>query len=213
VAAKEVQRQIGVTYKTAWRMCREIRRYMGFVDGDRPLGGDDGHDAKIVEVDDTVLGGYRPRSQMYDNKAYVLGIVERGGEVVLRVVGDHTNRTLYPHLARWIKPGSLVMTDEAKAFDMLDGMHDRQTVNHSEEEYVRGIVYTNTIESFWSHLKRSIKGTYISVSKKHLQKYLWEFEFRHNLRRSPHLMLDRLLQSFPAVLASPLPSASGRTAA
>jgi transposase len=95
------------------------------------------------------------------------------------------------------------MSDEAREYRFLGVVHDHQTVNHSDKEYVRGIVHTNNIEAFWAHLKRSMKGTYIAVSKKHLQKYLWEFEFRHNLRHSPHLMLDRLLQAFPKVALSP----------
>ena len=72
-------------------------------------------------------------------------------------------------------------------------IYNHESVNHSEKEYVRGDAHTNTIESYWSLLKRGINGTYIHVSKKHLQKYLWEFEYRHNLRRSPHLMVDLLL--------------------
>lgn len=70
-------------------------------------------------------------------------------------------------------------------------------VSHKSEEYVRGSVHTNTIEAFWSNFKRSIAGTYVAVSKKHLQTYLREFEYRHNLRKSPHLMMDVLLQAFP----------------
>jgi hypothetical protein len=202
VAAKEVQRQIGVTYKTAWRMCREVRRYMGYVDGDREVGGPPQEPSKIIEVDDTFLGG-KSRRGLAPNKAVILGIIERGGDVLLRIVNDRTTLTLRPHLQRWLKPGSLIMSDEAREYRFLGVVHDHQTVNHSDKEYVRGIVHTNNIEAFWAHLKRSMKGTYIAVSKKYLQKYLWEFEFRHNLRHSPHLMLDRLLQAFPKVALSP----------
>jgi hypothetical protein len=89
------------------------------------------------------------------------------------------------------------MTDEAKAFRSLSGDFDMETINHARGEYVRGDCHTNTIEAFWANLKRGINGTYIHVSAKHLQKYLWEFEFRHNMRRCPHLMLDALLLAFP----------------
>lgn len=91
----------------------------------------------------------------------------------------------------------------------LDVGFNHETVNHAEKEYVRGDVHTNTIESFWSALKRGINGTYIHVSSKHLQKYLWEFEYRHNLRRLPHLMMERLLRSFPKNDPTPWPSEAG----
>jgi hypothetical protein len=133
VAAKEVQRQLGVTYKTAWRMCYLIRLYMGYVDGDYPLGGP----GKTVEPDKTFIGGH----------------------------------------------------DEAS--------HNHEAVNHSAKEYVRGDIHTNTIESFWSQVKRGINGTYVWVSKKHLQLYLREFEYRH--KKQPRLMFELLLQAFPKV--------------
>ena len=91
--------------------------------------------------------------------------------------------------------GSRVHTDKGKAYGDLDihgFQHER--VDHSKKEYVRGDVHTNTIEGFWGALKRGINGTYVWVSAKHLQKYLWEFEFRHNLRREPWLMFQLLLQ-------------------
>jgi transposase len=89
------------------------------------------------------------------------------------------------------------MTDDAQVYNGLDIQgYAHESVNHSAEEYVRGDAHTNTIESFWSMLRRSINGTYIHVSKKHLQKYLWEFEYRHNLRHSPDLILPALLQVF-----------------
>lgn len=97
VAAKEVQRQIGVTYKTAWRMCNRIRRYMGYVDGDFPVGGPTG---KMVEVDKTHIGGYDKMGE--DDKAIVLGMVERGGDVVTRIVADRRATTVVPEILRWV---------------------------------------------------------------------------------------------------------------
>ena len=104
------------------------------------------------------------------------------------------------------RAGSRIATDEAKAFQGLpkEG-YAHGTVNHSKKEYVNGQVHTNTIEAFWGNLKRGISGTYVSVSKQHLQKYLWEFEFRHNLRKSPELMLRALLMAFPRPQARPSP--------
>ena len=93
VAAKEVQRQLGVTYKTAWRMCHLIRLYMGYVDGDAPIGGP----GKTVEADETFIGGVDHDKP--DDKAIVLGMIERGGDVVTRVVHARTKQHILPHLS------------------------------------------------------------------------------------------------------------------
>lgn len=196
VAAKEVQRQLGVTYKTAWRMCYLIRSYMGYVDGDTPLGGPDGG---VVEADKAFIGGRDKRGE--DDKSIVLGMVERGGDVITRVIPGRTERIIQPHAYRWIKEGSRIHTDSARAFKETFRGEKHEMVNHMEGEYVRGDVHTNTIEAFWSSVKRGINGTYVWVSKKHLPVYLREFEFRHNLRKRPDLMLEALLQAFPRPLA------------
>lgn len=198
VSAKEVQRTIGVTYKTAWRMCNLIRQYMGYVDGDGILGGKDGG---VVEVDEMFVGGVDRRG--HDDKAVVLGATERGGEVITRVIPNRKAKHILPAIEKWIKQGSRVSTDEAHVYRALAANGYRHgTVHHAKGEYVRGEVHTNTIEAFWSHVKRSLAGTHITVSKKWLQTYLWEFEFRQNLRKNPHLMLELLLQSFPRPKAS-----------
>lgn len=195
VAAKEVQRQLGVTYKTAWRMCNLIRKYMGYVDGDYPLGGP----GKTVEADESFFGGKDELGQ--DDKAIVLGIVERGGDVVTRVVQMRTKHHIIPHIVKFVKPGSKINTDEGSNFKLLKEKFgfDHEMVDHSRKEYVRGDVHTNSIEAFWANVKRSIKGTHVWVSKRHLQTYLREFEYRHNLRQMPHLMFDCLLAAFPKV--------------
>lgn len=200
VAAKEVQRQLGVTYKTAWRMCNLIRKYMGYVDGDYPLGGP----GKTVEADETFVGGKDPNDadgNSTDDKAVVLGMIERGGDVVTRVVQMRTKDHLIPHIVKFVKPGSKINTDEGSAFKLLKERYgfDHEMVDHSAKEYVRGDVHTNSIEGFWANVKRGIKGTYVWVSKKHLQSYLREFEYRHNLRQTPYLMFDCLLAAFPKV--------------
>ena len=193
VSAKEVQRQTGVTYKTAWRMCNLIRQYMGWVDGDTPLGGS----GKIVEADKAFIGGYDKMGE--SDKAVVLGMLERGGEVVTRVVASRGVQHVSPPLAEFVREGSRLFTDEAAVYSYHARRVFHETVNHSQGEYVRGTVHTNSIEGFWSNVKRSISGTYVWVSKKHLQTYLREFEYRHNFRMSPQLMLDALLQAFPKV--------------
>ena len=194
VAAKEVQRQIGCTYKTAWRMCHLIREYMGFVDGDAPLGGPG---KPAVEIDKTFIGGKDKQGQ--DDKAIVIGMAERqGGEVVTRVLRSKRSNDVVPAVRFHVVEGTRVMTDDGVAFRSLDEWgYQHQTVNHSEKEYVRGDVHTNTVEGFWSNVKRTIKGTHVWVSPKHLQNYLLELEYRHNLRREPHLMFPLLMQAFP----------------
>lgn len=192
VAAKEVQRQIGVTYKTAWRMCRLIRQYMGYVDGDHPIGGPQGG---AVEIDKAFVGGVDKQGQ--DDKKVVLGMLERNGDVIAKHIADRSARSVEPVVLTHVKPGSRVMTDEAGVFRALHADYAVQTVNHRKGEYVRGDVHVNALEGFWANVKRGISGTYVHVSAQHFQKYLWEFEFRHNMRHCQHLMLDTLLLAFP----------------
>jgi transposase-like protein/predicted RNA-binding Zn-ribbon protein involved in translation (DUF1610 family) len=202
LAAKEIQRQLGVTYKCAWRMCKLIREYMGYVDGDAPLGGSG---RKPVEVDEAFIGGKDKRGE--DDKAIILGMVEREGEILTRPVIGRGEYFVVPHIMENIKKGAQVMTDDDKAFINLETYGFKHaSVNHSAKEYVRGDCHTNTIEGFWSWFKRGVNGTYVHVSKKHLQKYLWEFEFRFNLRKNPHLMFPLLVSSFSkASSLKPLP--------
>jgi transposase-like protein/predicted RNA-binding Zn-ribbon protein involved in translation (DUF1610 family) len=196
VAAKEVERQIGVTYKTAWRMCHEIRKYMALVDGDEPLGGE----GKEVEIDETLIGGARPGAGMGNyrsNKTVVLGMVERGGDIVTRVVPNNRKSSLLPAVKARVLPATQVHTDQNHSYKGLPAMgFGHEAVNHNRDEWVRGNCHVQTIEGFWSQLKRSINGTHIHVSGKHLPKYLGEFEFRHNRRHRPETMLSELLVSF-----------------
>ncbi len=113
IAAKEVQRQLGVTYKTAWRMCNLIRKYMGYVDGDFPIGGP----GKTVEIDETFVGGKDKIG--HDDKAVVFGIVERNGDVLTRHVAMRTKDHIIPHVVSFVKPGSKIYTDKASAFKLL----------------------------------------------------------------------------------------------
>lgn len=194
VAAKEVERQLGVTYKTAWRMCHEVRKYMGLVDGDGPLGGF----TKQVEVDETLIGGYRPGGQGGKGKTVVIGIMERGGNVMTEVVPNRRSGTLLPVIRDNVKRHSIVHTDELKSYGGLQTMgYFHHQVNHSAGQYVgdKG-TSVNSIEGFWAQVKRSINGTHIHVSQKHLSKYLAEFEFRHNRRDRPYSMLVELMTSF-----------------
>jgi transposase-like protein len=200
VSAKEIQRQLGVTYKTAWRMCFHIRKHMAFVDGDTPLGGPG---AGIVEVDKTFIGGKDPIDAQ--DKAVVLGMTERGGEVITRVVKSKGEFHVIPELKKYVRHGSRVATDKARAFWKLpEEGYTHGWVNHAVGEYVKGDIHTNTIEAFWGCVKRSIKGTYVWVSQKHLPSYLAECEYRWNLRKEPRLMFAFLVSAF----ATPKPRAS-----
>ncbi len=191
VAAKELQRQLGVTYKTAWRIGHEIRKYMGKVDGDGPLGGRH----HIVEIDEAHIGGKDKRG--HEDKTIVLGMLERGGEVVTRIVPNVRMHNLMPHILTTVRPDTRVATDELRSYQSLsENGYRHGTVRHSAKEYVRGPVHVNSIEGFWSWLKRGINGTHVWVSPKHLPKYLGEFEYRYNMRKSPEKMFDLLLLAF-----------------
>lgn len=196
VPAKELQRQLSVTYKTAWRMGHEIRKYMAKVDGDPPL---TGH----VEVDESYIGGKVKGGRKKGitgrgaNKTIVFGILERAGELFTKVVPDASRASLIPPILANVPKGTRISSDEWMPYRVLGKLgYDHRMVNHGREEYARGDTHVNTLESFWAILKRSIRGTHVHVSPKHLQKYLGEFEFRYNLRKSPHLMFGRLLESF-----------------
>lgn len=194
VPAKELQRQLGVTYKTAWRMADQIRQYIGKVDGDGDLGGH-------VEVDETYVGGKGRTTGHPDpkkaDKTAVFGMVERGGEIITRIVPDAKRETLFPHIVEHVKPGTVISSDAWKAYRGLRKLgYKHAAVNHFRE-WVRGDVHTNTLEGFWSHFKNSVRGTHKSISRKHMQKYLREFEFRFNHRKtSSSVMFDQLIQSF-----------------
>jgi transposase-like protein len=196
VAAKEVERQLGVTYKTAWRMCHEIRKYMAVVDGDEPVGGF----GRAVEVDETFIGGYQRDGQDCSNKTIVIGAMAKGGDIITRVVPNRRRTTLLPVVQQSVLPHSEIHTDTLPAYQTLRA-HNRyghKTVNHDAGEYVcsKSGATVNGIEGFWAQLKRGINGTHIHVSEKHLPKYLGEFEFRHNRRHVAYSMLDELMLSF-----------------
>ena len=196
VAAKEVERQLGVTYKTAWRMCHEIRKYMGALDSDDPLGGS----GFIVEIDETLIGGSISGmgSGYKGNKTCVVGMLERDGELITRVVTSRTKEAMRGIILTHVLHGTTVHTDEFGGYKDIDQCgYNHVKVNHSTGQYAtKSGAGVNSIEGFWAQLKRGINGTHIHVSRKHLSKYLGEFEYRYNMRQNPHLMLDRMMVSF-----------------
>ncbi|MGD0191967.1 MAG: IS1595 family transposase [Rhizomicrobium sp.] len=193
VPAKELQRQLGVSYPTAFRMAHLIREHMGKVDGDRPLSGH-------VEADEAFLGGVKHgkgRGPYGTDKTIVFGMLERHGDVMTKVVPDTTKETLQGQIEANVEKPSVVSTDEHFAYKGLSKKgYVHGAVHHADDEWVNGIHHTNSLEGCWSLLKRSIRGTHVHVSRKYLAKYLGEFEFRYNLRHSPEVMFWRLVLSF-----------------
>ena len=135
-----------------------------------------------IEVDETFIGGRTPNGQGGKGKTVVLGMVERSGKLISKVVENRKSKTLIPIIKENVKENSVINTDELLSYNSLYKNYNHFSVNHSLKEYVRGKVHTNTIEGFWSFLKRGFKGIYHYISEKHLQKYLDEFVFRYNMR-------------------------------
>jgi len=179
VSAKELERQLGVTYKTAWRMAHQIRKLMQ--SGGGMLSG-------VVEADETYIGGIRPggkRGRGSENKTPIVGVLQRGGSVQAKVADNVKTQTVLPNILANVAQGATVCTDELWSYNPLARAgYNHQRVGHGAKEYVRGNVHTNSIEGFWSQLKRSINGTFHHVSRQHLQRYVNEFVYRYNLRES-----------------------------
>jgi transposase len=192
VSAKELQRQLGVTYKCAWRMGHEIRKHMSFVDGDANLDGD-------VEVDETYVGGKKKgkRGRGADGKTILFGMLDRDGDLMTTVVPNTKGATLKPLIQSNVKSGSTIHSDEWPAYNGLNKSgFEHKKCNHGAKQYSIDGSHFNTLEGFWGRLKRSINGTHIHVSKEHLIKYAKEFEYRYNSRLSPEKMLPELLSTY-----------------
>lgn len=188
MSANQMKRILKVSYKTAWYLCHRIRAAMAQVDRE-PLFG-------TVEVDETYVGGWvRGKGRGYrGNKTIVAGAVQRGGDIVLQVIDDNGRHTLHGFIRSTTTPATeRIITDEWPAYRGIadaDTLHE--TVNHSVEEWVRGDVHTQHVESVWSLFKRSITGSYHKLSAKHLDAYLDELEWRFNNRKNPYLFRDTL---------------------
>jgi transposase len=191
ISAKQLERELGVTYKTAWRMAKLIRQEL-MVQEDEPFGGE-------VEMDETYVGGKRRgdkrgRPSEDSHKTPVFGMVQRRGRVA--AVPDHNvkAKTLMPQVRKRVLPSSVVYTDELRSYDGLKCRGYRHNrIHHAEQICVSGTVHTNTIEGFWSLTKRGINGVYHAVSAKHLQGYLNEYAFRYNNRGKDGDQFKKLL--------------------
>ena len=187
ISANQVKRTLGVSYKTAWYLCHRIRAAMAEVN---QLSG--------TEVDETYVGGKaRGKGRGYrGNKTIVAGATQRGGDVVLQVVDDNGRQTLHDFIRTSTDPRvRRIITDEWPAYrGIADDDTSHETVNHRQEEWVRGDIHTNTVEGVWSLFKRSITGSYHKLSAKHLNAYLDELEWRYNNRKNPYLFRDTLVK-------------------
>ena len=206
ISAKQLQREIGVTYKTAWRMLHKIRKAMSNTDMSKAF-------EAIVEIDETYIGG-KPRKRNSEsvsskrgrgtNKTPVVGVKERSSNKVYAQVAlpnkkgqKLTGKQLFKILDKVCKDNTTVMTDDFSGYNFLNrenaNKYVRLTVNHSSGQFYAGNgIHTNGIESFWSVLKRGIYGTYHHVSVKYLQNYVNEFCFRQNHRKDGNVF-DRLV--------------------
>jgi len=211
ISAKQLERELGVTYKTAWRIFHKIRSM---------LGQDLTYFEGSVEADEAYLGGEgRWRSKPAAKgttgrgtvKTPVFGLAQRGSNgsgsrVYARVVPDTGQRTLMGQMKQRVLPQSMIYTDEWNVYRGKGGVasqgYTHKRINHKQGVYVDGDAHTNTIEGFWSLVKSGIRGAYHGVSAKHLQAYLDEYVFRYNHRDSPAGMFWAMLSRIEKVLDS-----------
>ncbi len=181
ISAKELERQLGVTYKCAWRILKQIRRALT-QDNDKLDG--------TVEMDTAYLGGRfksgkdnKRQKEAIAAKSVVMGAVSRGGEVRLKVVPDASATTINAFLEQNVAKTARLLTDDALTYKHSASAYAREAVNH-KKEYVNGDVHINGIETLWGHIKRSLAGIQKVVSKKELQAYLDVFAFHYNNRHN-----------------------------
>lgn len=187
ISAKQLERETGVTYKTAWRMFHQIRSMMG----------DDGNVfSGEVEIDETYLQprpamkmklnpGRRKGSNYADNSQIVFGMVEREGRVRAVHVKSSGARSLIPEIEKKVAKGATIYSDEWSSYKNLR-KHDysHSTIKHRQHQYVYGNVHTQNVENLWSNMKRGLKGVYRHVDAKYLQAYVDEYAFRQSNRNS-----------------------------
>lgn len=183
IASCQLARDLGITQKSAWFVLSRVRTLLK---EKAPIMLE-----KTVEIDSTLIGGKisnknvskRKNYPNYtDNKTTVLGIVQRGGKIVNVIVDKENEKSVLPVMYDRVKKGSTIITDSHGSYKKLKLHYSHASVNHEIKEYVRGDFHTNTIEGYWSLMKRGIIGIYHQVSAKHLHRYCDEFAFRYNTR-------------------------------
>jgi transposase-like protein len=180
ISAKQLERELGVTYKTAWRMFHQIRSMLA---EDNKLSG-------AVEVDETWIGGKNKgggSGKGKDNKTVVAGAVEREGRVSAKVIRNVKSKTLLPFIKDTVEQNSKVFTDEWSGYKSLGSYgYDHESCIHKYKIWVMGEAHTNTIEGFWALIKGGLRGVYRGRTEHHyIQNYLNEYSFRYNRRNSP----------------------------
>ena len=191
ISAHQLHRTLGMAYRTAWYLCHRIREAMG----NDPLVGPTLFG--IVEVDETLVGGKRRNvgSGSKEGKTWVAGAIQRdSGQIRVERIPNIRRGTLHDFIRRTVKDeAEAIYTDELKSYMGIED-HDtiHRTVSHSSEQWVVGDVHTNGIEGVWSLFKRSIVGTFHKMSRKHLDRYLEELEWRFNNRKNPHIFRDTM---------------------
>lgn len=185
MSAHQLHRTLGINYRSAWFLAQRIR--YAFAENPYTVEKLNG----TVEVDETYVGG-KPRHKGPQNrrgrgthKAPVIALVERDGKVRTRTLSRVTSQNVKSHIREHVDAGSVIMTDELSVYEGLHLEYKEHYVIKHKEAYVRGIVHTNTVEGFFSLLKRGLMGTFHQVSKKYLPLYLKEFDFRYNHRALP----------------------------
>lgn len=201
ISSYEIHRSLGVTQKSAWFMSHRIRLALQRGSFQKKLSGQ-------VEADETYIGG-KARNMHFDKrppivvtgrstigKAVVMGLLERKGEVRVKVIDRLNAKTLQGVVKDHVAPGTEVFTDEFSSYRGLRHKYAHKVINHAET-YVKGQIHTNGIENFWSLLKRGLKGTYVSVEPFHLFRYLDEQAFRFNARLGTDL--DRFVAAVSTI--------------
>jgi transposase-like protein len=182
ISAKQLERELGVTYKTAWRMFHQIRLMLR----QEPI-----KTSGVFEADETYIGGRHlgKRGRGSENKTIVFGITQRGGKLVAKKIGNIKSSTLIPIIKENVVPNAIIYTDELRSYNKLDKIgFIHEVINHAEKVYAINDCHVNNLEGFWSLLKRGINGVYHSVSRQHLGKYINEYVFRYNNRENTEPM-------------------------
>lgn len=188
LSAHQMHRMMGITYKTAWFMNMRVREAMGLGPDPAKTSGPLGGKGKIVESDETYVGGKAKNvknGKPVPKKYPVVALIERNGEMRVKHVADVTAKTVRQVLVTQVSRKSHLMTDDSLLYYWLGrefAKHD--SVNHSKDEYVRGKAHVNSAESFFALLKRGVMGSFHTVSEAHLQRYADEFAFRWNHRKA-----------------------------